>query len=238
MPSYIDVDGIPVTGDRELLTGTLRDRLGFDGVVVSDYYAIPFLQTQHGVAGTPVAAAALALDAGVDVELPSVRCYGPALAAAVRDGRVPAKLIDRAAARVLRQKCDLGLLDHGWSAEPPALADGGSGAIDLDPPAHRGLARRLAEESVVLLANPDGVLPLSPAARVAVIGPLARDPLAFFGCYSMPRHVGHLYPEADAGLASATVLDALQAELPDAVISYAPGCDVRGDDRTGFARAA
>ncbi len=238
MPSYIDVDGIPVTGDRELLTGTLRDRLGFDGVVVSDYYAIPFLQTQHGVAGTPVAAAALALDAGVDVELPSVRCYGPALAAAVRDGQVPAELIDRAAARVLRQKCDLGLLDHGRSAEPPALADGGSRAIDLDPQAHRGLARRLAEESVVLLANPDGVLPLSPAARVAVIGPLARDPLAFFGCYSMPRHVGHLYPEADAGLASATVLDALQAELPDAVISYAPGCDVRGDDRTGFARAA
>jgi beta-xylosidase len=238
MPSYIAVDGTPVTGDRELLTGTLRDALGFDGVVVSDYYAIPFLQTQHAVAGDLVAAAALALDAGVDVELPNVRCYGPALAAAVRDGRVPAELIDRAAARVLRQKCDLGLLDPGWSAEPSALAGDGLGIIDLDPSAHRGLARRLAEESVVLLANPDGVLPLRSAARIAVVGPLARDPLAFFGCYSMPRHVGHLYPEADAGLASITVLDALRAELPDAAISYAPGCDIRGDDRTGFAQAA
>ena len=115
MPSYTDVDGVPVSGDRWLLTGLLRDELGFDGVVVSDYFAISFLQTQHGVAGTPAQAAALALDAGMDVELPSVRCYGPELTGAVRDGLVPAELVDRAAARVLRQKCDLGLLDPGWS---------------------------------------------------------------------------------------------------------------------------
>ena len=151
MPSYTDVDGVPVSGDRWLLTRLLRDELGFDGVVVSDYFAISFLQTQHGVAGTPAQAAALALDAGVDVELPSVRCYGPELTGAVRDGLVPAELVDRAAARVLRQKCDLGLLDPGWSPAG-SLADPGA-PVDLDPPAHRALARRLAEESVVLLAN-------------------------------------------------------------------------------------
>ena len=84
MPSYTDIDGVPVSGDRELLTGLLRDTLGFDGLVVSDYYAIAFLQTQHAVAATPGQAAALALEAGLDVELPSVACYGAALAGAVR----------------------------------------------------------------------------------------------------------------------------------------------------------
>jgi len=241
MPSYTDVDGVPVSADRSLLSGLLRDQLGFDGVVVSDYFAISFLQTQHGVAGTPAQAAALALDAGLDVELPSVRCYGPELAGAVRDGLVPAELVDRAAARVLRQKCELGLLDPGWS---PADEDSAGAPPDLDPPGHRALARRMAEESVVLLANrapePGGaaVLPLRPDASLAVIGPLAADPLAFFGCYSMARHLGYRYPEAADGLHVTTVLDALTAERPGAPISYAAGCDVRSEDRSDFAHAA
>jgi beta-xylosidase len=270
MASYTDIDGVPVSADRELLTGLLRDELGFDGLAVSDYYAITFLQTQHAVAATPAQAAALALEAGLDVELPTVACYGPALVGAVMDGQVAAGLVDRAAARVLRQKCDLGLLDPGWSGPAgaagqsgpagaagqsgpagaagqsgPAGAAGQSGSagtngavIDLDPPGHRSLARRLAEESVVLLANRDAVLPLRPDARVAVVGPLADDPLAFFGCYSMPRHLGDRYPEAAAGPASGTVLAALRAELPDAEISYAAGCPVRDQDRSGLAHAA
>ncbi len=234
MPSYVDVDGVPVSGNQGLLTGVLRDELGFDGLVVSDYFAISFLQTQHAVAGTRAEAAALALEAGLDVELPSVSCYGPALVTAVRDGQVPAELVDRAAARVLRQKCELGLLDPGWPA-----GDGSGTVIDLDPPAHRALARQLAEESVVLLANREAVLPLRPDASIAVIGPLADDPLAFFGCYSMPRHLGDRYPEATQGLRVITLVDALRAELPGAVISYEPGCDdVRGEDRSGFAAAA
>jgi beta-xylosidase len=235
MPSYTDVDGVPVSGDRALLTGALREELGFDGVVVSDYRAISFLETLHAVAASPAEAGALALDAGIDVELPSVRCYGPELTAEVRAGRVPAGLVDRAAARVLRQKCDLGLLDPGWS---PGAADGDGVPVDLDPPAHRALARRLAEESVILLANPGAALPLPPAARLAVIGPLATDPLAFFGCYSMPRHLGSQHPEAAQGLASATLLEALAAELPAATITSAPGCGVRSADRSGFEAAA
>jgi beta-xylosidase len=241
MPSYTDVDGVPVSADRSLLSGLLRDQLGFDGVVVSDYFAISFLQTQHGVAGTPAQAAALALDAGLDVELPSVRCYGPELVAAVRDGLVPGELVDRAAARVLRQKCELGLLDPGWS---PADEDSAGSPPGLDPPGHRALAMRMAEESVVLLANrapePGGtaVLPLRPDASLAVIGPLAADPLAFFGCYSMARHLGYRYPEAADGLHVTTVLDALTAERPGAPISYAAGCDVRSEDRSDFAHAA
>jgi beta-xylosidase len=250
MPSYTDVDGVPVSADRSLLTGLLRDELGFDGVVVSDYYAIAFLQTQHAVAATPAQAAALALEAGLDVELPTAACYGPALVNAVREGQVPFELIDRAAARVLRQKCELGLLDPGWSAgvDPAAGADGSAGTVlDLDPPGHRGLARRLAEESVVLLANPElpgqeipgrgAALPLRSDASIAVIGPLADDPLAFFGCYSMPRHLGGRYQRAVEGPPAATVLEALRAELPEATISHAHGCGVRGEDRSGFAHA-
>jgi beta-xylosidase len=232
MPSYTDIDGVPVSGDRSLLTGLLRDELGFDGVVVSDYYAIAFLQTQHAVASTPAAAAALALEAGLDVELPSVACYGPALVTAVRDGQVPEELVDRAAARVLRQKCELGLLDPGW---PGSATD--DAAIDLDPPGHRALARQLAQESVILLANREASLPLRPDASIAVIGPLAADPLAYFGCYSMPRHLSGRYAEAAEGPPVTTVLDALRAELPGATISHARGCAVRGDDRSGFAHA-
>ncbi len=261
MPSYTDVDGVPVSADRSLLTGLLRDELGFDGVVVSDYYAIAFLQTQHAVAATPAQAAALALEAGVDVELPAAACYGPALVSAVREGQIPAGLVDRAAARVLRQKCELGLLDPGWQAVPDGADGPGGTVLDLDPPGHRELARRLAEESIVLLANRDlpgagspgeapgpgpgpspgspggPVLPLRPDASIAVIGPLADDPLAFFGCYSMPRHLGDRYPRAAEGPPAATVLAALRAELPDAVISHAHGCGVRGEDRSGFAHA-
>jgi len=239
MPSYTDIDGVPVSGDRELLTALLRDELGFDGLVVSDYYAIAFLQTQHAVAATPAQAAAMALEAGLDVELPSVVCYGSALVSAVQDGRVPVELVDRAATRVLRQKCDLGLLDEDW---PGLDADGAAGpageVIDLDPPGHRALARRLAEESVVLLANGGPALPLRPEASIAVVGPLADDPLAFFGCYSMPRHLSGRYPEAAEGPAAATVLASLRAELPATTISYAPGCAVRDPDRSGFAHAA
>jgi beta-xylosidase len=180
------------------------------------------------VAASPAGAAALALAAGLDVELPSVRCFGEPLRAAVAAGQVPVELIDRAAARVLRQKVGLGLLDPGWQSVPTEQAP------DLDPSAQRTLARRLAEESVVLLANPGGVLPLASGGKVAVIGPLADDQLAFFGCYSMPRHLGHLAKGGNdgPGVPVSTLLEALREEQFD--VCYAQGCPVTGDDTSGF----
>jgi beta-xylosidase len=233
MPSYTDVDGVPASADRRLLAGTLRGKLGFDGLVVSDYYAVSFLEQQHGVAASPADAAMLALTAGIDVELPSVRCYGKPLRDAAKAGDVPEEIIDAAVTRVLRQKCELGLLDPDWTPEPSADAP-----ETLDPPEHRALARRLAGESVVLLANPGGILPIRPAAKgpkIAVIGPLADDPLAFFGCYSMPRHLGDSYPEAARGVAVTTLLDALGEQFPD--LTHSRGCDVRTSDRSGFTEA-
>jgi beta-xylosidase len=229
MPSYTDLDGVPATADRDLLGRLLRDKLGFGGLVVSDYYAVSFLELQHAVAAGQSEAAAAALHAGVDIELPAVRCYGAPLRRAVAAGLADEADVDRAAARVLTRKCELGMLDPDWTPLP-------GDAPDLDPPEHRELARRLAEESVILLANPAGLLPVRAGSRVAVVGPLADDPLAFFGCYSMPRHLGETYPEAAASVPADTVLAALGAELP-AALSYEPGCTVRSADTSGFAAA-
>ena len=224
MPTYVAVDGVPASADPRLLTTLLRDEYGFDGVVVSDYYAVSFLELQHAVAASQGEAAALALAAGMDVELPGTRCFGEPLLGLAEAGVVPTEVIDRAAARVLRQKLDLGLLDPGWSPR----ADQAAAAPDLDPPAQRDIARRLAEESVILVKNDGGTLPLAAGARVAVVGPLADEPLAFFGCYSMPRHLGHTRrfdgPGGGAGVEVATLLDALRAEGVT-VTGYAPGCD-------------
>lgn len=140
------------------------------------------------------------MTAGIDVELPTARCYGEPLTALVRSGDVPEELVDRAAERVLLQKAELGLLDPDWEPVKPV-------PVDLDPPENRALARLLAERSTVLLAN-DGILPLRPC-RVAVSGPYADDPHSFLGCYSFPNHValpgapGLEIPTLDEALTSA-----------------------------------
>jgi len=244
MHSYADVDGVPPAADESLLTRLLRDELGFDGLVVADYYGISFLETLHGVAGSPAQAAGLALRAGVDVELPNVRCYGAPLANAVNSGVVPVQLVDRAAGRVLRQKIELGLLDHpgyeavGESAEPgSARAANPEATLDLDPPSHRGLARRLAERSIVLLENRAGTLPLDSTGSIAIVGPLAADPLAALGCYTFPRHVGYAHPGMSAGIPLIPFVTALQEELPRVHMTHGHGCDVRGDDRSGIPAA-
>ncbi|HCA84316.1 MAG TPA: glycosyl hydrolase, partial [Streptomyces sp.] len=122
MHAYNDVDGVPAAANHALLTELLREEWGFTGTVVADYFGVTFLELAHRVAGTPGEAAGIALAAGVDVELPSVRCFGPPLREAVLAGDVPEPLVDRAATRVLRQKCELGLLDPDWSPQPEVLA--------------------------------------------------------------------------------------------------------------------
>ena len=230
MAAYTETDGVPASADPALLTRLLRDEWGFTGTVVADYFGIGFLQSLHRVAAGPAEAAHAALEAGIDVELPTLNCYGKPLVAAVREGRVPEALVDRALRRVLLQKCELGLLDPDWSPETGA-------EIDLDSAGNRALARRLAEESVVLLDNPDGVLPLAPQARIAVVGPRAADALAMLGCYSFPSHVLTHHPEVPTGIDIPTVLDAVRAELPDAKVTFAEGCGVFEPDTSGFAEA-
>lgn len=234
MHAYTEIDGVPVAADPALLTGVLRDRWGFDGTVVADYFGVAFLQLLHHVAEDLGEAAGLALAAGVDVELPTGDAYTAPLADAVRSGRVDEVLLDRAVLRALRQKDELGLLDETFDGPPPT-------DIDLDPPEHREIARLLAEESVVLVSN-DGVLPLVGAdgrapARVAVIGPNADRAAALFGCYSFVNHVLPQHPGVPAGIATPTILEALRTELGGSTLVTARGCAVADDDRSGFPEA-
>ena len=233
MNSYADVDGVPAGADASLLTGILRDEWGFTGTVVSDYWSVAFLSTMHRVAASLPEAGALALTAGIDVELPDTLCYGPGLLELVRAGRVPESVVDTAARRVLRQKLELGLLDDEWT---PAGAVGAGTGRDLDSAGNRDIARRMAERSVVLLAN-DGVLPLTAPAALAVVGPCADDALAFMGCYSYPNHVLPKYPELGMGVPAASLLAALRSEFPASRIAGALGVPVREVDRSGIADA-
>ncbi|MGW2342067.1 beta-glucosidase [Streptomyces sp. NPDC001661] len=237
MNSYTDQDGVPACADEALLTTVLREQWGFTGTVVSDYGSIAFLRTMHRVAATEGDAARLALTAGMDVELPNTRCYGDPLAEQLDDGRVDPELLDRAVARVLRQKVQLGLLDADYSPE----ADAGVGTpVDLDSTANRRLARNLAARSVVLLANEGAALPLDAARTpaIALIGPGADDAGTFLGCYSFPNHVLPKYPGHPAGIALPTLREALAAELPDIVFAYEQGCTISDSDASGLPAAA
>ncbi|MCS3444079.1 beta-xylosidase/alpha-l-arabinosidase [Microbacterium phyllosphaerae] len=226
MNSYSDIDGVPLAADPRYLTGILRERWGFDGVVVSDYFSVDFLHSMQRVAADSADAARLAITAGIDVELPSPDAF-ETLAEQVRDGRLAPEILDQAVRRVLAQKEALGLLDADFDTPPTA--------IDLDPAEHRALARRLAEESVVLLSN-DGALPLDPAtaSRIAVIGPNADSAEALMGCYSFVNHVLATHPGTPAGIELPTVVDALRAEFPRAEFTTTTGCDVEGADRSGI----
>ncbi|MGH9107318.1 MAG: glycoside hydrolase family 3 N-terminal domain-containing protein [Acidimicrobiales bacterium] len=181
MSSYSCVDGLPGSGSREILTKLLREELGFDGMVVADYFAVALLMKYHRVAADRSEAAVKAITAGLDLELPALDCFGAPLKAAVTAGRVPMAVVDTAVGRVLIAKMRLGLF------ESPYVDVGSVKAIFVDP-ANTELARRAATRGIVLLAN-DGVLPISAEVpKVAVIGPAADDRRLLQGDYHYPAH--------------------------------------------------
>ncbi len=170
MPSYNEIDGVPSHANTWLLEKVLRGEWGFRGLVVSDYYAIEDLQTLHHIAGSPEQAARLALEAGVDCDLPSGGAYAT-LTQQVRDGRVAEERINTAVRRVLSLKFRAGLFENPYADPNQAVAL----TNNLEA---RTLARKAAERTIILLKN-DGVLPLrlppAGAAKpvIAVIGPNA-----------------------------------------------------------------
>lgn len=231
MNSYADVDSVPAGADPWLLTEILRDQWGFEGTLVSDYWSVPFLAMMHRIAADHTGAAAAALRAGLDVELPDTICFRH-LPDLVRSGVITEDLLDRAARRVLTQKARLGLLDPGWTPGTDRVEE-----IDLDPPGNRQIARRVAQTSIVLL-DPGTALPLTGAGRIAVVGPCADDPATFMGCYAFPNHVLPKFPEHPGpGIEIRTALEALRAELPEARIVREIGCPVMLPDRGGIEAA-
>jgi len=191
MSSYSCVDGLPGSGSAELLTDLLRGELGFDGMVVADYFAVSLLASYHRVAADRSGAAIKAITAGLDLELPALDCFGEPLKAALAAGRMPVSLVDAAVRRVLIGKLRLGLF------ESPYVDLSGIKAVFEDP-ANVSLARATATKAIVLLTN-DGVLPLSRSIRkLAVIGPAADDRRLLQGDYHYPAHQGVLLGPAGA----------------------------------------
>ena len=230
MHSYAEIDGVPVAADRAVLTELLRERWGFDGVVVADYFGVSFLpRPLHDVAADAGDAAALALTAGVDVELPTGNAYLAPLAKLVADGTVSIDLVDQATRRVLDQKARLGLLSGSYK-QPDVV-------VELDPQASREIARELGERSIVLLDNE--LLPLASevSRRIAVIGPNGDAPEAMMGNYSFTNHI--VVPEGTPlGINVATVADSVRTEFPGAEIRHAVGCAIRADHETEADAAA
>jgi beta-xylosidase len=244
MHAYTDVDGVPAAANHALLTTLLRDAWGYEGTVVADYFGVSFLQLMHGVAEDGGHAAALALEAGVDVELPTVNCFGEPLLNRIREGKLSEDLIDRALRRVLTQKFEAGLLDAGFEPEPPLLS---AASIDLDPAENRQLARELAVQSLVLLTNRlfDGApaLPLAGtgssgiAGSIGIVGPLSSDPFAMLGCYSFDAHVGAAHPEVPLGIKIPTVSGVAAERFADVRSTVTGTCEASTDEQISEACA-
>ncbi|WP_314686910.1 glycoside hydrolase family 3 N-terminal domain-containing protein [uncultured Bifidobacterium sp.] len=167
MTAFNVIEGIPATANVRLQQGVLRDEWGFDGVLISDFGAIRELE-RHGVARDDDEAAAKAMRAGVDIDMMSV-CYLRGLRHLVEDGIVPLSVVDEAVLRVLTLKNELGLFENPFRG-----ADEAAERAVVMSPGHRRQAREVAEESMVLLRNEDGLLPLSAGRQtVALIGPFA-----------------------------------------------------------------
>lgn len=230
MNSYADLDGIAPAASRWLLTELLRETWGFEGTVVSDYWAVNFLQSMHRVVGTTRDAAVTTLRAGMDVELPETNTF-PELLDALEAGELEIEVLDTAVRRVLRQKIELGLLDADF--DPATTGE----AIDLDPPENRDLARRVAEESIVLLRNDAATLPLAAPGRIALLGPAAVEPRAFLGCYSFTNHVLSRLEDNGTSVPVPALVEALGAEFPRSALTTVAGTGFLGTDTSGIPEA-
>lgn len=212
MPAYNEIDGVPAHANRWLLQDVLRREWGFEGFVVSDYFAIRELNERpeffgHHVARDGKAAAALAVATGVDIELPDPDCYLH-LVELVREGTVPESVIDERVRPMLRAKFRLGLFDDPYV--DPAEAE-----RIVREPSHRDLALEAARKTITLLKNDRGALPIDPLAirTIAVIGPNA-DRVMLGGYSGEPLH-------------SSTVLQAIRDRLPAGVqVLYHEGCKI------------
>ncbi len=218
MTAFNDVDGIPATGNRWLLTDLLRHAWGFNGWVVTDYTAVTEMRN-HGTAADDADAARQALEAGVDMDMVS-EAFLNELPKLIENGTVPGALLDAAVMRVLETKWDLGLFEDAYARS--------EGEVAVPFEQHRELAREAARESIVLLKNDRGFLPLARQGTIAVIGPLADSPRDLLGCW---------IAAGDAGT-TASVYQAIRAAAgDDERVIHAKGCEMNAADDSLLAEA-
>jgi beta-glucosidase len=231
MNSYASVDGLACGGSKRILDDLLRGELAFGGAVVADYSTTELLMTHHRIAATKGEAAKRALEAGLDMELPQLDCYGEPLRVLIDAGEVDEALVDRSVRRVLALKDALGLFDAPYVDED-TVEDA------YARPGTRALAREAATKSIVLLRN-DSVLPIRRESRVAVVGPTADDERLLQGDYSYPAHTeivrapgapGPFYPD------SVTPLAGIRA-LARGDVAFAKGSGIRSERSDDIAEA-
>jgi len=219
MPAFTDLAGVPMTANAAMLRGWLREKLGFNGVIISDYNAIAEL-IQHGIAADKVTAAALALKAGVDIDM-MADAYRHGLPVALQRGLVRLEDIDAAVRRVLLLKEQLGLFDdpyrRGARVESAAALQ-----------TRRQLAREVGARSIVMLKNREATLPLTDRVRrLALLGPLADASAEMRGPWW----------GAAGATGQVTVLEGLRAAFPEAQIAHAAGVPIAADDVSGMSAA-
>jgi len=246
MNAYPELDGEVIAASRRILTDLLRGQLCFDGLVVSDYEAVIMLQNFHKVAISAACAASMALNAGIDVELPSIVCYGEPLKSALENGDINLEFVDISVRRHLKKKFELGLFENPYVDEGRVLEI-------FETSQQRKLAREIACKSMILLKN-NGMLPFAKTIQtLAVIGPNANDGRNQLGDYSYAamRHLMQLKaPENSAfrdikinelakyDIKIITVLEGIQSAVsPETKILYAKGCDNASNDISGFDEA-
>jgi beta-glucosidase len=219
MPSYNEIDGVPSHASKWLLQQILRQEWGFDGHVVSDYYAIPQMMDLHRIAADKPAAAKLAIESGVDIELPDPDSY-LTLVQLVRDGQVSEATVNQAVARNLRAKFLLGLFEHPFVDVERAVRVTNSNE-------HRALAAEAARRSITLLKNQNNLLPLNrnTLKSIAVIGPNAAQ-----------VHLGGYSDDPGRGI---SVLQGIKDKVGNGVkIVYAEGCKITKEGGDWFADTA
>ncbi len=246
MNSYPELDGDVVAASPRFLRDLLRDQLGFEGLLVSDYEAVNMLHSFHFVAETQAKAAVLALKAGIDIELPTTVCYGDPLREALEAGDISLEWVDQAVLRHLQIKLELGLFNNPY-------VDEGKVVEVFETEEQRGLARDIAAQSMVLLKN-DGLLPLVKEINtLAVIGPNADSHRNQFGDYSytaMSELVRTQIPEnpffsesyrddvAPHQVKVVNILEGIREGVGrETKVLYAKGCDNASDDDSGFGEA-
>ncbi len=223
MPAYHDIDNVPCHASRRLLSDVLRGEWGFDGLIVADYIGVSLLYQHHNTARDPAEAAAIAFNAGLDIELPADDCASH-LGEALARGLISMETIDEIVRRILTEKIRLGLFEKPYADES---------AIALQTPDAVELARDVARQAVVILEN-RGVLPLDVhgSQRIAVIGPTADDPLALLSGYSFPVHL-ILTEAGESASQVVTPRAALEKAFGAERVSYAKGCHIIEERKYG-----
>lgn len=217
LPAYHDIDGIPFHASYKYVTEILKNRWGFNGLVVSDYQGISFLHQDHKTASDMAEAAAQAIKAGIDMELPGFDCFREGIIKALDRGLLNIEDINKPVQRILIEKSRLGLFTNPYTEEGPVL---------LNSPQNRAAAAEAAQNSIVLIKN-SGLLPLREDKTIALIGPLADERLCMLGGYSFPVHVisaGQTQPEEENHQIK-TLREVLSTRLGSRLI-YQKGCEI------------